>query len=61
MVRPRDVQGFASALAWVIRHPAEAGALGEAGRVVADELFSPDKLTRSVAEVYQEVSGGGRL
>ena len=55
MVPVGDAAAFSAALVWTLTHPEPARQLGQRGRGVAEELFSPDKLARSVAEEYDEV------
>jgi glycosyltransferase involved in cell wall biosynthesis len=57
MVPVGDAAAFSAALVWTLTQPEPARQLGQRGRGVAEELFSPDKLARSVAEVYDEVVG----
>jgi glycosyltransferase involved in cell wall biosynthesis len=52
-----DDEAFATALIEVLRNPARAAELGEAGRSIAASTFDPDRLVEAIEQVYRRVAG----
>lgn len=55
LVDSGDTDAFAAALIEVLSDPTAASRMGRAGQVTADTIFDAAALTRSVADVYNEV------
>jgi glycosyltransferase involved in cell wall biosynthesis len=60
LVAPEDAGALSRALAELASDPALRKRMGEAGRLRARALFSPDTCRRRMEEIYDEVLGGGR-
>jgi glycosyltransferase involved in cell wall biosynthesis len=56
LVPEGDTAAFADAVVDVLRDPAEATALGSAGRT-RSALFSRDRMARGTLDVYRQVTG----
>ena len=54
LVDPGDADGVARELTALLRHPARARALGEAGRGRARAEFSVERMTRQTLDVYRQ-------
>ena len=64
LVAAGDIDGFTTAAARLLRDPALCRRMGEAGRLRAEELFSPAAYARAMRAVYARwrpgaVSGQG--
>ena len=57
LYRPRDVEGLAARLCWLIEHPAEARQIGERARQHAQRQFSPDRFMKGYFDAMQPVVG----
>lgn len=57
-----DLNGLAQAMSWILRHPAEASAMGEVGRERLDE-FDLDSVLTMHGKLYERAAGtrGTRL
>lgn len=59
LVPPGDPESLAEAMLSLLRDPARASAMGEAGRRRAMERFSLERMTREIASLYEDVFAGG--
>jgi len=57
LVSPRDVEGLARAVGWLLAHPAEAAAMGRQGRALVRELFTAERMCVVLDEVYRQQLG----
>ncbi len=55
LVAPNDAEGLAGRVAWLLRHPAEAAAMGEAGRRLVEENFDADRVSERTLEIYERL------
>ncbi|BBD08639.1 glycosyltransferase family 4 protein [Desulfovibrio ferrophilus] len=46
---------YATAVAWLLNHPREARAMGEAGRAKAQRLYRAQTVTRQLETIYQDL------
>jgi sugar transferase (PEP-CTERM/EpsH1 system associated) len=53
-----DVEAMAAAMAWVLDHPAEARAMGEAGRRHVAAHFGVEAMVARYQALYAELAGG---
>lgn len=60
LVPPADADALATAIARVMDHPAEARALGEAGRAYVEREFSWPVIIERLAALYRRVAQGKR-
>jgi len=58
LVPPGDVSGLAAGVVRLLRDPAQARRMGEAGRARAAEMFDCRRTAREVAAVYDSLLGG---
>jgi glycosyltransferase involved in cell wall biosynthesis len=58
LVEPRNPEALAAAMAFVAEHPAQARAMGAAGRARVDQYFGERAMVERYARVYDEVLGG---
>lgn len=59
LVPAGDVRGLASAVVSLMRSPARRVALGEAGRIRAQELFSAERIVPRYEDLYERVLANG--
>ena len=59
-VEPRDVEGWAKALAWFDAHPAEAAAMGRRARALAENRWNYLQFVREISGILSRVTGDGR-
>ena len=57
LVPVRDFQKLADALQWLIENPEKRIAMGAAGRKLAEEKYSIEKIVKAHLEIYQELLG----
>ena len=57
LVAPRDIDGLARAVGWLLEHPAEAAAMGRQGRALVRELFTAERMCAALDEVYRQQLG----
>lgn len=50
-----DPAAFAEKMAWIIEHPAQAAAMGQAARAVAQEKFALDRLCRDFHDLFHRI------
>ncbi|HIE50262.1 MAG TPA: glycosyltransferase family 1 protein, partial [Armatimonadetes bacterium] len=55
LVPPRQPKALAEAVCWLLEHPKEARAMGEAGRRRVEEQFTVERVVEGVREVWGEV------
>jgi glycosyltransferase involved in cell wall biosynthesis len=55
LFEPDNYESFRATLEYVAEHPAEAAAVGQAGRAREKECFNPDQRAAQVAEVIEEL------
>jgi glycosyltransferase involved in cell wall biosynthesis len=55
LVAPADPPALASAAIWLLRHPAEARAMGESGRARVTRHFEIDRMVRGYERLYREL------
>ena len=55
LVPPRDPRAMADALLTLLRDPARASAMGQAGRRRAENLFDRERCIRQLEQLYEEV------
>ena len=60
LVPPNDPARLAERIAWLAAHPAEARAMGEAGRRRVLERFTWDRVVTSCLAAYAALGGAGR-
>lgn len=54
---PGDVEGLAEATLWMLRHPVEAGQMGERGRERVRSHFAPETMCSALDELYSGLLG----
>jgi glycosyltransferase involved in cell wall biosynthesis len=58
LVPPADVSALAEGLRWLVEHPAERLAFGEAARRLAEERFSVTEVVRQTLGLYERLLTG---
>jgi glycosyltransferase involved in cell wall biosynthesis len=56
LVDPLDPRAIGEAIAWILEHPAEARAMGERGRDAVATTFNWDRESRTLLDMYAELS-----
>jgi glycosyltransferase involved in cell wall biosynthesis len=57
LVAPGDVEGLAEATLWMLRHPVEAGLMGERGQERVRSHFSPEIMCEGLDRLYSGLLG----
>jgi len=60
LIAPGDRAALREAIVWMMDHPVERSAMGEAGRAMCRERFSAELMVERLEEVYQSVLEAGR-
>ena len=55
LVPPRDPQAFAEAIRYLLRHPEQAKALGEAGRKRVEQYFTMERMACQTLQAYERI------
>jgi glycosyltransferase involved in cell wall biosynthesis len=55
LVPPRDPGALAAALLWMLEHPAEAAAMGAAGRQRVEQEFTCERTARRTLDEYRRL------
>jgi len=55
LVPSKDPDKLADALQWLIEHPKERIDMGKAGRKLAEEKFSIEKITKNHLDIYNQI------
>jgi glycosyltransferase involved in cell wall biosynthesis len=61
LVPPRDPHALANAIIWMLRHPQQARAMGEAGRHRFEVLFTQERMVESTEALYRRLLADKRL
>ncbi len=61
LVECGDAQGMTDGMLWMLRHPAEAARMGEAGREHVSPLFDAREMVRRIEDLYQQCLAGKGL
>ena len=57
LAAPRDPEGLASRVVWLLDHPAEAARMGEQARGLVRALFAPERMCAVLDEIYSSLLG----
>jgi glycosyltransferase involved in cell wall biosynthesis len=56
---PRDPEGLAARVVWLLDHPDEAAQMGKQARDLVRELFAPERMCAVLDEIYCSLLGAG--
>ncbi len=59
LAAPRDPEGLATRVVWLLDHPAEASRMGEQARDLVRTLFAPERMCAVLDEIYSSLLGAG--
>jgi glycosyltransferase involved in cell wall biosynthesis len=57
LAAPKDPDGLAERVCWLLEHPADAAKLGKQARDFVWALFSPERLCATLDEIYSDALG----
>ena len=57
LASPRDPDGLANAVRWMLTHPPESEQMGKQGRERVRSLFTPERMCAALDEVYADLLG----
>jgi glycosyltransferase involved in cell wall biosynthesis len=57
LAAPRDPEGLAERVVWLLDHPAEAARMGEQARDLVRDLFAPERMCAVLDEIYSSFLG----
>jgi glycosyltransferase involved in cell wall biosynthesis len=59
LAAPRDPEGLAVRVVWLLDHPAEASRMGQQARDLVRTLFAPERMCAVLDEIYSSLLGTG--
>jgi glycosyltransferase involved in cell wall biosynthesis len=59
LAAPRDPEGLAACVVWLLDHPAEAARMGQQARDLVRTLFAPERMCAVLDEIYSSLLGAG--
>jgi hypothetical protein len=57
LAAPRDPEGLAACVVWLLDHPEEAARMGEQARDLVRTLFAPERMCMVLDEIYSSLLG----